>query len=503
MARWEPEALSTRGPLCELCAPQEEPRTAAWTCLTCLSSFCGAHARPHPGAEDAGGVAGPAFRGHRVCPAEEAAEELRSLRELARSCADHRGRPLELFCEECALCVCALCPALGPHRGHRVSLIAQAAGRKQAIMASYLKQLSMKKQQEIDNTKHIEKATNELKARTSASKTWLTGKFAEICRLFEEEEALAKRYIEEKGQQTLRRYEEQMEESERQIRIVDSFSDRIRQIQLRPDPLCLLQDYATIEKEIAKQKTPTEQWVAVPVSFEHLANHFRRFVETIQSILRKPLETRLKEDVFSSLDSTLKEPGVLLKVNSRVDRLLFLKHARSPTLEFDTLHPRLTLSEDLLSISYFWRRRFYASNPQRFDSLWQVLSRDSFCAGSHYWEVDLLQAGQGWWIGAAYPSIKRKGDSELCRLGWNRESWCIKRFDFEYWAFHNGEKIPIQTENDPERVGVFLDYEAGLLSFYNVTFGMAHLHTFRSKFTEPVRPALRLWEGTITIRKLS
>lgn len=180
-----------------------------------------------------------------------------------------------------------------------------------------------------------------------------------------------------------------------------------------------------------------------------------------------------------------------------------LTDARSPSLEFSTLHPRLTLSEDLLSISYCWRRRFYPSSPQRFDSLWQVLSRDSFCAGSHYWEVDLVQAAQGWWIGAAYASLKRKGDSELCRLGWNRASWCIKRFDFEYWAFHNGEKIPIRTEDDPERVGVFLDYEAGLLSFYNVTVGMAHLHTFRSKFTEPIYPALRLWEGTITIRKLT
>ncbi|XP_060093014.1 tripartite motif-containing protein 14 [Heteronotia binoei] len=502
MARWESEASSC-GPLCELCAPPEEPRTAEWSCLTCQSSFCEAHARPHLG-EDGGGVAGAAFRGHRVRPAQEAAEELRSLQELAPCCSDHRGRPLELFCEECALCVCALCPALGPHRGHRVSLVAQAARGKQVMMASCLKQLSLKKKQETDNTKHIEKAANDLKEHMTASKTWLTGKLAEIRLLFEEEEVLAKQYIEEKGQQILRKYEEQMEESERQIRLIDSFSDRIRQIQLRPDPLYLLKDYTTVEKEIAKQKIPAEQWVAVPISFEHLVNHVRRFVETIQSILRKPLKTRLKEDVFSSLDSTLKkEPGVLLKVNSCTDRLLFLKHARSPTLQLDTLHPRLTLSKDLLSVNCCWRWRFYPSSPQRFDSLWQVLSRDSFCSGSHYWEVDLIQAGQGWWIGATYPSIKRKGDSELCRLGWNRASWCIKRFDFEYWAFHNGEKIPIRTEDDPERVGVFLDYEAGLLSFYNITFGMAHLHTFRSKFTEPVCPALRLWEGTITIRTLT
>ncbi|XP_077201692.1 tripartite motif-containing protein 14 [Paroedura picta] len=496
MARREPDASTCR-PLCDLCAP----RAAERSCLSGPSAVNGAPL--------GGEVAGGAFQSRQVCPAEEeeeeaaAAQELGARREAALLCAEHLGRPLELFCEECARCVCALCPALGPHRGHRVNLLAPAARGKQAIMASSLKQLSLKKRREIDNTKHIGKAANELKEHMSASQTWLKGRFAEICRLFEEEEALTERYIEEKGQQTLRRYQEQMEERERRIRTIDHFSDRLQQIQQQEDPLYLLQHYAAVEKEIARQMIPAEQWVAVPVSFDHLVNHFRRFMETIQAILQKPLRTRLKEDVFSGLDSTLKEPGVLLKVNTRVDRLLFLKHARSPTLDLDTLHPRLVLSEDLLSVSSCWRRRFYFSSPQRFDSLWQVLSRDLFCAGSHYWEVDLDRAGQGWWIGAAYPSIKRKGDSEFCRLGWNRASWCIKRFDFEYWAFHNGDKIPIRTEDDPERVGVFLDYEAGLLSFYNVSFGMEHLHTFRSRFTEPVCPALRLWEGTITIRKLT
>lgn len=192
-----------------------------------------------------------------------------------------------------------------------------------------------------------------------------------------------------------------------------------------------------------------------------------------------------------------------ITINAACTFLVLIADARSPTWEHDSLHPRLKLSDDRLVVSCNWRRIFYPCGPQRFDKLWQVLSRDGFLSGSHYWEVDLLQAGTGWWIGAAYPSIGRKGDSETCRLGWNRASWCIKRFDFEYWAFHKGERIPLTVEDDPDRVGVFLDYEAGILSFYNVTDGMAHLHTFRCKFTEPVYPALRLWEGSIGTCKLT
>ncbi|XP_067320071.1 tripartite motif-containing protein 14 [Anolis sagrei] len=500
----EPLSSSSEGATCDLCAP-EEPRPAAWRCFTCLRSFCETHARLSHGGVD--GEPGPAFRGHRlrlVGASEEEEEDWGALLDLERLCADHAGRPVELFCVECGRCVCALCPAIGAHQGHAVQLLAQAAQSKREIMASCLKQLALKQQQERDNSKHIEEATNALKAQALASRTWLMGKFTELRLLFDEEEALTKRYIDEKVQQTLRAYAEQSEACKGHVETINSFVDKIRQIQLQPDPLFLLKEYSMIEKDMLKQRIPAEQLAPVPVSFEHITNHFKRFLEAIQSIFQKPLKTRLKEDVFSSLDSTLKkEPGTLLKLNSCIDRSLFLKHARTPTLEINSLHPRLTLSEDRLSVSYCWRRKLYPSSPQRFDKLWQVLSRDSFFAGSHYWEVDLFQAEQGWWIGAAYSSIKRKGDSELCRLGCNRASWCIKRFEFEYWAFHDGERIPIRIQNDPNRVGVFLDYEAGVLSFYNVTDGMAHLHTFHSKFTEPIYPALRVWDGALTIYKIT
>ncbi|XP_077673971.1 tripartite motif-containing protein 14 isoform X3 [Eretmochelys imbricata] len=462
-------ALGEPGPRCELC-PAGQRGAAEWSCLTCLASYCGAHVRPHLG--EPGGA--PAFRGHRLGPAGEAAAELWALRERGRWCPEHRERPLELFCADCALCVCALCPVLGAHRGHRVSLLGQAAQGAKEFMTRYLKELELKKKQEVGNIRHIEQAVNDLKAHASASKASLAGKFTELRLLLDEEEQLTKKFINEKTQRALMMYDQQTASCQERIQIIESFSNRVREIQQRSDPIQLLQvDYTASKKEIQEQRAPAEQWHPVPTSFEHVMNHYRGLARAIQSVVQKPLEARLKED------------------------------ARSPTLEYDSLHPRLSLSEDRLTVSCSWRRKFYPSSPQRFDKLWQVLSKDAFFSGSHYWEVDVLHAGQGWWIGAAFPSIKRHGDSETCRLGWNRASWCIKRFDLEYWAFHKGERTLILTHDDPERIGVFLDYEAGILSFYNVTDGMAHLHTFRCKFTEPLYPALRLWEGAITICKLT
>ncbi|KAM3655124.1 tripartite motif-containing protein 14 [Ammospiza nelsoni] len=421
-----------------------------------------------------------------------------------RLCAAHAGRPLELFCEDCGCCVCALCPALGAHRGHRACLLPQAVRRTQELMALCLKNLEERKEEEDGNRRSIEQAVNDVKAHADMIKRQLSEKITELQLLLREEESLAKIFIDEKTQQALGTHDQHLRSCEEQLEALETFTHQIRQIQQDSDPINLLEKYTEIEKEIKESRHPLEKWHPIPLSFEHLLNHYKQFIRALQSILQKPLDARLKEDIFSSLNPTAKkEPGTVLKTMTPVDRLLFLKHARSPTWEHDSIHPRLKLSEDRLEVSCSWRRILYPCSPKRFDKLWQVLSRDAFLSGSHYWEVDLRCAGEGWWIGAAYPTIGRKGDSEACRLGWNRASWCLKKFDFEYWAFHKGERIPILVEDDPDCIGIFLDYEAGILSFYNVSDGMAHLHTFCCKFTEPVYPALRLWEGSIRTCKLT
>lgn len=176
--------------------------------------------------------------------------------------------------------------------------------------------------------------------------------------------------------------------------------------------------------------------------------------------------------------------------------------ARTPTLEPDTMHARLRLSADRLTVRCGLMGRLGPTPALRFDKLWQVLGRDCYAAGRHYWEVDVQEAGVGWWVGVAYASLRRCGATASARLGCNRQSWCLKRYDLEYWAFHDGQRSRLRPRDDPDRLGVFLDYEAGILSFYDVSGGMSHLHTFRAAFQEPLYPALRLWEGAISISRL-
>ncbi|XP_066112771.1 tripartite motif-containing protein 14 [Saccopteryx bilineata] len=418
-------------------------------------------------------------------------------------CPEHSDRVAELFCRRCRRCVCALCPVLGAHLGHPVGLASEEAAHVQELTQEYLKQLETKKQQQVDSKSQIEDAAEQLKARAESSKTWLTGKFIELRLLLDEEEMLAKKLVDKNTQVTLQAYGEQIKSCEDQINVLDSLSDRVWSISQEPSPVQLLQEFTATEKEIKQQMSLVELCHPVPQSFEPIKIFFKGFVEAMQNMMQTPLEVRLKENLscrLASFSST--KPDSLLKISPSPERSLFLKYARTPTLDPDTMHGRLRLSTDRLSVRSALLSSLGPTPEVRFDSLWQVLSRDCFAAGRHYWEVDVQEAGCGWWVGVAYASLRRRGDSAAARLGCNRQSWCLKRYDLEYWAFHDSQRSRLQPRDDPDRLGVFLDYEAGVLAFYDVSGGMRHLHTFRATFQEPLYPALRLWEGAISIPRL-
>ncbi|XP_006863252.1 PREDICTED: tripartite motif-containing protein 14 [Chrysochloris asiatica] len=424
-------------------------------------------------------------------------------------CLEHSDRVAELFCRRCYRCVCALCPVLGAHRGHPVRLALEEAAlfslhpHVQKLTQDGLKQLATKKQQEIDNITHIEDAAEKLKVHAESSKTWLAEKFTELRLLLDEEEVLAKKFIDKNTQLALQAYRQQIESCGKHIDSMSDLSHRLWNISQETDPVHLLQAYSATKQELQQQMSSGELYHPVSPSFEPVKSLFKGLVDTMQSTFLMPLDVRLKENISCQLmDSSSTKPGTLLKTGPSPERSLFLKYARTPTLEPDTMHARLRLSADRLTVRCGLLSRLGPTPALRFDALWQVLGRDGFAAGRHYWEVDVQEAGVGWWVGAAYASLRRCGSSASARLGCNRQSWCLKRYDLEYWAFHDGQRNRLQPRDDPERLGVFLDYEAGILSFYDVTGGMSHLHTFRASFQEALYPALRLWEGAISIPRL-
>lgn len=139
-------------------------------------------------------------------------------------------------------------------------------------------------------------------------------------------------------------------------------------------------------------------------------------------------------------------------------------------------------------------KQIYPDHPKRFDRCNQVLCTEPL-TGRHYWEVGKL--GREVHVGVAYASISRKGADEKVLLGRNSASWNLLWSDQESAFSHN--KITETISTQPSfKIGIFLDWPAGTLSFYRITGGMKeleepeHIYTFHTTFEEPVYAAFRI-----------
>uniref|UniRef100_A0A3B3S329 B30.2/SPRY domain-containing protein n=1 Tax=Paramormyrops kingsleyae TaxID=1676925 RepID=A0A3B3S329_9TELE len=168
------------------------------------------------------------------------------------------------------------------------------------------------------------------------------------------------------------------------------------------------------------------------------------------------------------------------------------KYSCQLTLDPNTAHGRLSLSEGNRKVTWgAWQA--YPDHPERFYSgVPQVLCRVSL-TGRCYWEADW--SGDGVLIGVTYKGIGRKGVSADCVLGANDKSWSLSCSSDSYSVCHNNKRtvIPIEPSGS-RRVGVYLDWAAGTLSFYRVSSdGLTLLCSFTSSFTEPLCPGFGIY----------
>ncbi|XP_007948076.1 butyrophilin subfamily 2 member A2-like [Orycteropus afer afer] len=184
-------------------------------------------------------------------------------------------------------------------------------------------------------------------------------------------------------------------------------------------------------------------------------------------------------------EQEMKEMIELLQEELRWRRTLL--HAADVVLDPDTAHPELFLSQDRRSVIRGLSWQSVPENPKRFDCRPCVLGRESFDSGKHYWEVEMENV-MVWAVGVCRDSVERKGEALLVP---QNGFWALEMFGNQYRALSSPETI-IPLKERLHRVGIFLDYEAGDVSFYNMR-DRSHIYTCpRSTFSGPLRPFFRL-----------
>ncbi|XP_074482750.1 uncharacterized protein LOC141762674 isoform X2 [Sebastes fasciatus] len=164
-----------------------------------------------------------------------------------------------------------------------------------------------------------------------------------------------------------------------------------------------------------------------------------------------------------------------------------MKYVCELTLDPNTAHKNVVLSENNRKVMLAIEKQPYPDHPDRFDWCYQVLSTTGL-TGRCYWEVD-FEGGVD--IGVTYRGLRRRGALDGSRLGWNDKSWSLELTDKCYYAWHNNIRTALLTSpsSASNRVGVYLDWPAGTLSYYRVLSDTRiHLCTFYCAFIEPLLP---------------
>ncbi|KAJ1195567.1 hypothetical protein NDU88_004846 [Pleurodeles waltl] len=167
------------------------------------------------------------------------------------------------------------------------------------------------------------------------------------------------------------------------------------------------------------------------------------------------------------------------------------------TLDPDTAHPELRLSEGGRRVRGTWTEQILVDTPKRFtfrDPC--VLGNEGFTSGRYYWEVQVLGEPGEWGVGVAAESVERKRG-----ITWSPEGgvWAVSGFYGEYTALTSPQTL-LSPRDEPLNLGVYLDYEGGRLSLYNAD-SMELLYTFpRTPFSCRLFPFFCFWRGGAELR---
>ncbi|KAM9299493.1 E3 ubiquitin/ISG15 ligase TRIM25-like [Gastrophryne carolinensis] len=434
----------TSGITCTYCINASVP--AIKTCINCEASLCDGHIKVHH-----------KFKEHMLIEPTACLED--------RKCNVHK-KILEYYCSEDSVCICVSCGLDGTHKGHQVSLIHETFKEKRRTLNHDFEFLLQKRAELENEVQSLLHHKNNVERRASAIKEKVNDMFLEIQKKLDtvKETVLAE----------ISRQETEVSNSVavliQQLKTkLDKLSKRVshtEKLLLTTDPLSFLRDQGAdrrrggIIKEGNQENTPGKSYKD----------------SSVGDLEKEMIYITLMEG-FSNIVNQLR--------GDQEDLLL----------DVDTAGNYLNISRDLRMASWAEPVNCYAQAPMRFVNN-QVLSKENYTSGCHYWNVETGNTG-AFRFGIAYPSIDRKKN---CLIGDNNKSWSLRRFNKKYFVMHDKKEISLPYIPANQNLGVYLDYEAGRLSFYELGDKIRHLHTFTTTFTEPLHAAFLVFENYVKIK---
>nr|XP_015801634.2 E3 ubiquitin/ISG15 ligase TRIM25 [Nothobranchius furzeri] len=305
--------------------------------------------------------------------------------------------------------------------------------------------------------------------------------FAQLIRLMQERSSDVKQQVRSQQETEVRRVKELQEKLEQEITELTRKDAELEQLSHTEDHKQFLHNYPSVS---ALSGSPHSSSIRVRPRrhFEDVTAAVSELRDVLQDVLRdRGTNVSLRGTAVGGL---LPEP----EPKTRAD---FLEYSREITLDPNSAHRRLLLSDGNRKATLMEEDQINSDHPDRFSYYDQVLSRESL-TGRCYWEVE-IRAGEEVRIVVSYQNIRRDGHSDECRFGFNDKSWALDCFTHDLHSFwHNKLETPILGVLT-FKIGVYLDHGAGILCFYSISETMTLLHRVQTTFTQPLHAGVRFY----------
>ncbi|XP_067470985.1 E3 ubiquitin-protein ligase TRIM21-like [Thunnus thynnus] len=405
-SRSEQQAAKPGEVPCDVCTGTK--LKAVKSCLVCLVSYCETHLEPH--------LTASGLKIHELIDPVENLE--------GRMCVNH-NKLLELFCKDDQTCVCMVCTILD-HKAHEVVPLKEEYEEKKAELEkteTEIQQMIQKRRLKIQEIKQTIKLSKENADQEIAEDVQA---FTKLKESVEKYQARVITMIEEKQKRTEKQAEGFIKELEQEI-------SELEKLTHSEDHFNLLQSFPSLSAA-----PPSKDWTEVrvrPLSYDG----------TVKTVVAQLVERLKKMFTYSEL-------------------MWVQQYAVDVTLDPDTANPKLILSDDGKQVHHVDAKKNLPDNPERFSIGLCVLGKQTVSSGKIYFEVQ-VKGKPDWVSGVSRESINRKGLSAIsCKNGY----WTVCLTN-ENWYFALADTpVRLSLKSKPQKVGVFVDYEEGLVSFYDV-----------------------------------
>ncbi|XP_062865029.1 tripartite motif-containing protein 16-like [Trichomycterus rosablanca] len=445
---------------CDYCT--ERKSKAVKSCLVCLVSFCETHLQPH--------YQIPVYKTHKLVKASRRLQD--------QICSQH-DKLLEVYCRTDQQCICTLC-MLENHEGHDIISAAAERTEKQ----KQLLEIQRKFQEKIQNReKELCELINAVESHKCSAQTAVKNIeiiCTELINSINRRCSELKDLIRDRETAEVSQAEKILKQLEQQIVELKRRDAELEQLSHTEDPVHFLQNFQSLSAPAGSAAITISPFL----SFDDVTKSVSQLREKVEEFWKEQWE-KIPDGVKKVWITSPPEPEI------RED---FLQYVCRFTLDPNTVNKNLRLSEENKVVTCSRTLQSYPDHPDRFDYFPQVVCRESV-SGRCYWEVE-WSGDDGVCIAVSYKSISRKGDGDECLFGCNNQSWSLFCSQSRFLFRHKNRKTKIPIMPSSSRIGVYVDYEAGTLSFYSVSDTMKLLHRVQTTFIQLLYPGFYVCLGS-------